>query len=187
MSIAKSRLNLRALTETAVLVAIAFVLSFFQFKLPWPNGGSVTPASMLFILAIGLRRGPVWGIGGALAYSLLQMLQSFYPPPVENAFNLFLVVMLDYVVAFTALGLSGLFGRRKYGILIAAPICLALRFLCHFASGILIWGPYAPEGMPTALYSLAYNGSYVGIELVLCLAAAALLLRYDKSIFSRQE
>ncbi|MDR1668669.1 MAG: energy-coupled thiamine transporter ThiT [Oscillospiraceae bacterium] len=186
MQTAKSGNSLRALTETAILVAVAFVLSFFKFDL-WANGGSVTPASMLFILMIGIRRGPVWGVGGALAYSLLQMLQSFSPPPAETPLNFLLVVLLDYIVAFTILGFSGFFGKFKNGILYAAPVCLLVRFACHFASGILIWASYVPEGTPVWLYSLTYNGSYMGIELVICMAAAFALLRYDKTILARQE
>ncbi len=175
--------NLRALTETAVLVAIAFVLSFFKFELWWPNGGSVTPVSMLFILVIGIRRGPVWGIGGALAYSLLQILQGFSPPPTETALNFVLVVLLDYVIAFTVLGLSGFFSKKKNGILYAAPVCLFLRFLCHFASGIIVWSSWVRDDV---LFSLSYNGSYMGVELLLTLVAVIALMRYDKTIFTRQ-
>ena len=51
------------------------------------------------------------------------------------------------------------------------------RFLCSFASGILIWGEYAPEGQPVWLYSLTYNGGYMLPELIITVAAAVLLAR----------
>lgn len=179
-----AKTNLRALTETAVLVAIAFVLSFFKFELWWPNGGSVTPVSMLFILVIGIRRGPVWGVGGALAYSLLQMLQGgISQPPTQTAFDYVLVILLDYVIAFTVLGLSGFFSKKKNGILYAGPVCLFLRFLCHFVSGIIVWSSWVRDDV---LFSLSYNGSYMGVELLLTMAAVIALMRYDKTIFTRQ-
>ncbi|MCL2002656.1 MAG: energy-coupled thiamine transporter ThiT [Oscillospiraceae bacterium] len=185
MEKAKPRGHTHAMVEAAVLVAIGFVLSYFQFA-RWAYGGSVTPASMLFILLIGIRRGPAWGLGGALVYACLQMLQGFYPPPTETLLYFVMVVLLDYVVAFSVLGLSGVFGKVKNGALYAVPVCIALRFLCHFASGILIWGVYAPEGTPVWLYSFTYNGSYMGIELLVCMVAAVSLMRYDKTIFARQ-
>ncbi|MDR0293440.1 MAG: energy-coupled thiamine transporter ThiT [Oscillospiraceae bacterium] len=185
MKTASSRGHIRALTESAVLVAIGFALSFFRVKFAY--GGSITPASMLFILAVGIRRGPAWGFGGAFVYSALQMLQSFDPPPTETPLNFALVILLDYVIAFTVLGFAGFFGKRKNGILYAAPVCLLLRFFCHFASGLVIWSVYAPEGTPVWLYSLTYNGSYMGAELAVCIVAAVALMRYDKTIFVRQE
>ena len=172
----KRQENLRALAETAMMVAVAFILSFITlFKLP--NGGSVTPLSMLPIIVIGLRRGVKWGIGGGIIYACLQMLQSFYPPPTATAMGYAAVVFLDYIFAFGLLGVSGLFKGKRYGILFAAPLCVFLRFLCHFASGIVIWHPYAPEGARVWLYSLTYNGSYMGVELAMTVIAGFLLAK----------
>ena len=189
MNTVRSKSNLRALTETAILVAIGFALSYFKFTMP--QGGSITPASMLFILAIGIRRGPAWGVCGALVYSGLQMLQGFYPPPTETLPYFIAVVLLDYVIAFSVLGFAGFFGKKKNGILYAVPVCLFIRFLCHFISGVLIWSVYAGD-TPAWIYSLTYNGSYMGAELLICMAAAVFVLRYntamsrDKQIFIRQ-
>ena len=142
----KSRENLRALVESALLVAIGFVLSYITpFRLPW--GGSVTPLSMLPILMIGVRHGLKWGLLGGFVYACLQMIQQFWPPPTGTVEGYIAVVMLDYVVAFSALGLSGLFRGKKFGLLIAAPLCLTIRFASHFVSGIVVWGVFA-EGMP---------------------------------------
>lgn len=188
---ALSNRYIHAMVETAMLVAIAFVLSYFRYEFAY--GGSITPASMLPILIIGIRRGPGWGFGGALCYSLLQMLQGIYPPPVavQDSFGLMLsfalVVALDYIIAFTVLGASGFFSKKKNGILYAVPICCVLRFLCHFASGVLIWGEYAWDGFPVGLYSFCYNGIYMGIELIICLAVSGALVSKASSIFQRQE
>jgi len=173
MERSSSRENLRALVESALLVAIGFVLSYVTpFRLPW--GGSVTPISMLPVLMIGLRHGLKWGVAGGFVYACLQMLQQFWPPPTGTVEGYIAVVMLDYVLAFSVLGLSGLFKGKKFGLLIAAPVCLILRYLCHFISGIIVWGIYA-ENMPVWLYSLTYNGSYMIPEIILTTVVSAIL------------
>jgi len=162
--------NLRSLVETAILVAVGCVLSLFVIYQA-PHGGEVTPLAMLPILLIGLRNGLKWGLLGGFLYALLQMMVRFFAPPVPTAIAVASVVMLDYILAFTVLGLSGLFKGKKYGILYAAPLCLFLRFLCHFFSGIFVWSeaPFAQAFSDGAiwLFSLLYNGSYMGIELIL--------------------
>ena len=168
-----SRENLRALVESAILVAIGFVLSYITpFRLPW--GGSVTPLSMLPILMIGIRHGLSRGLLGGLVYGCLQMMQQFWPPPTGTFQGYLAVVMLDYILAFSVLGLSGLFKGKKFGLLYAAPVCLTLRYLSHFISGIIVWGVYA-EDMPVWLYSLTYNGSYMLPEIVLTTVVSAVL------------
>jgi len=165
--------NLRSLVESSLLIAIGFVLSYITIiRLPW--GGSVTALSMLPILMIGSRHGIKWGLGSGFVYACLQMLQQFYPPPSGTAAAYIAVVLLDYILAFTILGLSGLFRTKKYGLLIAAPLCLAFRFLSHFISGIVIWSEYAGE-QSAWIYSLTYNGSYMGIEMITTIAAIFIL------------
>jgi len=169
----KRRENLRALVESSLLVAIGFALSYVTpFRLPW--GGSVTPLSMLPILMIGIRHGLKWGLLGGIVYACLQMMQQFWPPPTGTVQGYIAVVMLDYLLAFTVLGLSGLFRGRKFGLLYAAPLCLTLRYLSHFISGIVVWGIYA-EDMPVWLYSLTYNGSYMVPEIILTTIVSAVL------------
>ena len=169
----KKRENLRALVESSLLVAIGFALSYITpFRLPW--GGSVTPLSMLPILMIGIRHGLKWGLLGGVVYACLQMMQQFWPPPTGTVEGYIAVVSLDYIVAFSVLGLSGLFRGKKFGLLFAAPICLILRYLSHFISGIVVWGVYA-EDMPVWLYSLTYNGSYMIPEIILTTIVSAVL------------
>jgi len=173
MENSKSRENLRALVESSILVALGFVLSYITpFRLPW--GGSVTPLSMLPILMIGIRHGLKWGLLSGFVYACLQMIQQFWPPPTGTVEGYIAVVMLDYIVAFSVLGLSGLFKGKRFGLLYAAPLCLTLRYLCHFVSGIVVWGIYA-EDMPVWLYSLTYNGSYMVPEIVLTTIVSAVL------------
>ena len=185
-TIRRSALNIRAMVETALFVAMAFVLALI--KLPsLPQGGTVTVLSMLPIIMIGIRRGTLWGLGGAVVYAGIQMLGGgFYPPPTPDFMGFLLVILLDYVIAFGVLGLSGLFSRRKYGLVYGSAVCIALRFLCHFTSGMVIWGVYA-EDVPVWIYSLVYNGSYMGIELLATTAAAFLLCKTVPKLLIRQD
>jgi thiamine transporter len=104
---------------------------------------------MLPILLIGIRRGLPWGIGGAVIYSLLQALQGgSLVPPASGIGAYLLMMLLDYVTAFGALGLSGLFRNKKNGLLISVPVCLGIRYLSHVLSGIILWSSYAWDNWP---------------------------------------
>ena len=171
----KKRENFRALVETAMLVAVGFALSFIiLFQLP--QGGTVTPLAMLPILVIGLRHGLKWGLMGGFLFACLEMMFRFFPPPTATPQGYIAVIMLDYLLAFTVLGLSGLFKDKQYGLMYAAPLCVCLRFLCHFISGIVVWGVFAGD-MPVWLYSLTYNGSYMGIELAMIMTVGFILCK----------
>lgn len=164
----------RMLTYAAVCIALGFILSYIRF-FRLPQGGSITPASMLPVMLFSYFFGPVAGVTVGLAYGFLQLLQDFY---VTHPLGL----LLDYPVAFACLGLAGLFqkkGHLVWGVLFAG----FARFLCHFVSGIVFFGSYAPEGVPVPLYSLAYNGSVVGPDLLICLILV--LLPQTKRLIER--
>ncbi|MBC8584611.1 energy-coupled thiamine transporter ThiT [Youxingia wuxianensis] len=171
----------RKLTHSALMVALATILSLVTiFKAP--NGGSVTAASMVPIIIIALMYNTSWALLTSLAYSGIQMLLGFYPPPTQDFISFVLVILLDYVVAFGVLGLAGVFARRfknkVLGACIGTIIVMALRFICHFLSGILIWTSYAPEGMPVWLYSFTYNGAYMLFEAIISVVVIALIVKY---------
>ena len=179
--LSKNRENIRALTESAILIALGTILSYIVlFRMP--QGGSVTPFSMLPIMVIGVRRGLKWGLGSGFVFACLQMIRQFWPPPTGTVEGYIAVVMLDYILAYTAMGLAGFFKGRKYGLLYAIPLCLIFRFLCHFISGIIVWHIYAGD-LPIWLYSLTYNGSYIGVELVISMAVGTLLCTAAPIIF----
>ena len=103
--------KIRALCECAIMVALAFVLSYVRlFKMPL--GGSVTLASMLPIMLIAIKYGPKIGLGTALVYSLTQLLQAYTEgdvfPYCETAPTLLICMLFDYIFPFTVLGLAGL-------------------------------------------------------------------------------
>ena len=177
-TISGQRVTTRALTESALLIAAATVLSLIKiFEAPY--GGSVTLGSMIPIILISLKYPFSWSLTTALAYALIQMLFGFYAPPVENFIYYSLMVYLDYLIAFGVLSLAGPLYRAmkdsrsaRVRMMTAAIICFILRFVCHFVSGIIIWNTYAPEGQPVWLYSLLYNGSYMLCE---CLISGVIL------------
>jgi len=155
------------MTESALLIALASVLSIFAvFKLP--SGGSITIGSMIPIILLSLKYPFRWSLAAAFVYSLIQMMLGFYAPPVQTMLNYVLVTLLDYVLAFSVLCLSGPIFRAlgqtwptPLRLMAATAICFMFRFMCHFFSGMLIWAAYAPPDQPLWLYSLLYNGSYM--------------------------
>ncbi len=173
--------KIRALVECALMVALAVVLDLLPLP-KWPNGGAVSIAAVP-IIYIAYRHGLKWGLGTALVYSGTQMLMGFYPPPTGTFLGYVGVVLLDYVLAFTAFGLAPLFARpfRKkilVGYAVGAVCVNLVRFLCSFLSGWIIWDSYAPEGQPAWLYSLSYNGGYMLPNAILCAVVIVVLCMF---------
>ena len=174
-------LALRKITETAIMLAVATVLSILQFTGPWALGGSITVCSMLPIILIAHRYGTKWGLLTALTYSLLQLLLGIrnvqYAP---NAITAIGIIMLDYILAFGVLGFAAsfnsLFKNRRTAILVGIAVTMTLRFFCHFLSGIIIWEALWPNslGWATWIWSLSYNGSYMLPEILITGTAAFL-------------
>jgi thiamine transporter len=180
----KTENKTRVLTESAMCVAVAVVLSLFALlpHLPW--GGSVTPAATLPIIVVSLRHGVKWGVAAALAFSLTQLLLGFsnvVAVPAQTLGSMVLCALLDYVLAYTVLGLAGSiarrFARRAAGLAVAILATGLGRYLCSVVSGIVLWGAYAWEGWSVAPYSLAYNAIWCWPDVVIALIAGLLLLR----------
>ena len=173
----------KKLTTSALLVALATVLMWVSklIPAPWMQGGSVTLASMVPIVLIGIMFGTKWGLCGAVAYAVIQMIFGFYPPPTQNFLNFVLVIMLDYILAFGVLGLSGMIykmtGKKGFSAPLAGFIVTTLRYVCHILSGVLIWGVYAEEGQTVLAYSLIYNGTYMIPEIIITTIVTALICR----------
>ncbi len=177
----------KKLTTTGVLLALSLVLSMLRI-FDAPYGGSVTPASMLPIIILSLLYGTKWGLLTGTVFAILSMLLTGFPaPPVGNAASYLLVFFLDYILAFGFLGLASffykLYGKKPLSIPLSAATVIFLRFLCHFASGILIWSAYAWEGYGAAAYSFLYNGSYMLFELIVTTAAAFAARNFISKLF----
>lgn len=173
----------KKITVCAMMVALSTVLAYLSNMLPfkWLQGGSITLASMVPIVVASIVAGYKWGICSAVVYSVLQILLGggIPMPPVQNFSSYLLVVMLDYVIAFGVLGLSGvfynLFKQKKYAMPLSACIVTILRFICHYISGVIIWGVYAADGQSAYLYSLIYNGGYMLPEIIITTVVVALI------------
>ena len=169
----KNKERLLSLCEGALVIASAYVLELLCVWLNTitgvgallPFGGTIT-VSMLPIIYYSYRRGIAWGAGVGFVYSLLQMALGFYVPPANNFGALVLCILLDYVIAFTVVGVANVFAkpfgkRRVLGYTLGAVIVCLIRFVSSFLSGVILWGSNAPEGMNVWLYSLVYNSSYM--------------------------
>jgi len=178
--------KITTIAECAVMIALAFALSCAKLY-EMPLGGSVTVASMLPIMLIGIKHGNLVGIGTAFIYSLTQLAQALVEgnvfPYCETTGTLLLCVFFDYVVPFTLIGLAGafknarVFKKSEVGIYVGICSVVFLRFICHFITGVVIWKQWAPEGMGKYLYSLAYNGSFLSVDFAICIVCAVLMLR----------
>jgi len=133
------------------LSGVLHLITLYQL----PEGGRITAAAMVPVLFVAVRRG--WRIGtiAGVAYGLVVLIEEpfiFHP----------LQVLLDYPLAYGALGVAGLF--RKLPV-IGVLMGIAGRFISHFISGLVFFATYAPAGMNPALYSAIYNASYLVPEL----------------------
>ena len=159
------------MSVSAIAIALAFITSYIQvFKLPW--GGSVTLFSMFFVCFVGYLYGPSTGLTAAFAYGILQFLQS------GGSYILSLPqVLFDYILAFAALGIAGFFYKSKRGLIIGFIAGCIARGVFASIAGYLYWMDYMPESFPKKLaflYPIAYNYSYILIEMVLTLVLLAI-------------
>ena len=165
----------RRLTESAIFIAIATVLSMIKIDLPF--GGGITIVSMLPLIIISHRWGWKWGTLTAFVYSLIQLMLGLdnvgYATTAAMAVG---VVMLDYVIAYTVIGLSGIFdnvfGKTRASVAVGIAVTFCMRFVCHLITGAWIWGAWMPETFMNMtmtspwMYSFLYNGWYMLAELV---------------------
>lgn len=171
----KSHLRIRMLCEGALMVALAQVLSYVKLA-EAPNGGSITPA-MFPILFFAVRWGLRSGLMASFLFGLLQLLfDGAYAWGWQS-------MLLDYLVAFTPLGLTGLFKGKKWGLFAGTVVGCAGRFIIHYISGVTVYKIVAPTEFlnqtfsSPALYSLAYNGSYMLPNTLIALVLAAVLYK----------
>ena len=206
----------KRITESAMLLAVAIVLEFMAklFIPELPFGGQITIVSMLPVVLISYRHGLKWGFVASLTYSLLEM--AIGMKTVSAAFlpgyfgdgamiaNALLMCALDYVLAFSVLGLGGIFRNRiknaGMGLMCGSLVALGARYLCHIASGFILFSSYAEwfftqEGFPVwgaqlvsaldptvlgLVYSAVYNGMYMVPEIILTALAAVAIGRIPK-------
>lgn len=200
----------KRLTTTGILIALSAILAFIKvYELPY--GGSITLAGMVPIIILGYKYGVKWGLFSGFVYSIIEAIlgatatQAFagmYDPEhaAKSVFNIALMAFLDYIVAFTVLGLSGMFkGKIKNdtaALTLGGITAVLLRLATHFVSGFILWGSYAEwfftdvmkndlgksilanySGTGLAmLYSFIYNASYMLPNLAVTVVAILALM-----------
>ncbi len=169
------------LTESAIMLAFATVLSLVKI-VDLPYGGSITACSMLPILLIAYRYGTAWGLFTAAAFSLLQIVTGMSSFTYVNTPQAVIAVLVfDYVLAFMALGLGGVFRKsvKDQGAALAAGTLLAcaVRYVCHVVVGCTIWAGLSIPTSGAIVYSLAYNATYMVPETIITILGAVYVSR----------
>ena len=157
----EKKTDVRALTISALMIALATVLG--QIKIfSMPQGGSVTLFSILPIVVCGYLLGTRRGVMAGFCVGLINLI---FGPYVIHPVQL----LLDYPVAFGALGLSGLTANMKNGLTKGYIVGIIGRYICAVLSGVIFFGEYAPEGFNAWTWSLWYNLTYLAAEGVITL------------------
>lgn len=178
--------KVRVLAEGAIMVAMAFILSYIKvFRLPW--GGSVTLLSMLPIVVFSIKRGVKAGLFSAFVSALLQLGQGI---AVDGLLGwgltpvmLTACIFLDYIGAYTVVGLAGIFRQKGLaGRLAGTTLAVLIRYIFHIVSGAaifhssgMIWEAFSTDN--EWLYSTLYNGAYMLPEMVFTVIGAAVILK----------
>ena len=208
----------KRITESAMLLAVAIVLELVSkmFIPEMPFGGQVTLVSMLPVVLISYRHGVKWGLVSGVAYALLEMAigaktvaAAFQPGYFGDGvmlLNAFIMCVLDYLVAFTVLGIGGLFRNKiqnkGVGLMCGSLVALGARYVAHIASGYILFSGWAEwfftqDGFPAwgaqlaaslspaglgLVYSVVYNGMYMVPEMIITAVVALLLARVPKIV-----
>ena len=203
----------KRLTESAMLLAVAIVLELVSkmFIPEMPFGGQITLVSMLPVVLISYRHGVKWGLVSGVTYALIEMAigaktvaAAFQPGYFGDGvmlLNAFVMCLLDYLVAFTVLGLGGCFRNRIQNrgaaLLCGSLVALGARYVAHIASGYILFAGWAEwfftqDGFPAwgaslvvslspnalgLVYSVVYNGMYMIPEMIITGAVSLLLVK----------
>lgn len=178
VSSSKQKWTAKMIAFGALSIALSFVLSYVRLY-RMPTGGSVTPGSMLPLMLFSVSFGMGPGLAAGLAYGLLQYLQGGWWLNVWQ-------FLLDYLLAFAALGLAGIAHNKKdYWLYISIPVAALGRAVCAILAG-LMWVADTPleeltigsmQFSSPLLYSIVYNGAYLVPDTLICLLLAFLIAK----------
>ncbi len=199
----------------AIGTAIAFVCGYIPF-LHLPFGGTVTIASMLPVILISYMYGIKWGLFSGFVYSLLQIATSSHTvaamfTPTDDSFMgigiAFAIVLIDYILAYSSLGLGGMFANRiknkTKALVLGTVVSMLICYLFHSVSGAIFYGAWAEWFFTdtvfanlaissyimknaggfglAALYSLIYNGCYMIPEIIITAIVAVPVSRIPQT------
>lgn len=155
----EKKTDVRALTVSALMIALAMVLSAIRI-FTMPQGGTVTLFGLLPIVICAYLLGTRRGVMAGVCVGLITLI---FDPYVIHPVQL----LVDYPLAFGSMGLAGLFRERKNGLVIGYIFGILCRYLCAVVSGVVFFGEYAPEGFNALTWSLWYNITYIAAEGIL--------------------
>ncbi len=182
LNVKKSKLKI--LTECAVMTALSSILSLIKLY-ELPHGGAVTAASMFPLILISYRNGFRIGLGASIVYGVIQQLFSLNTLSYVTTWESMLaVIVLDYILAFSAISLGGIFKSKKRSpiksfILGSALVCF-VRYLCHVLSGATVWAGISIPTKAAIIYSISYNATYMLPETIVLITVSA----YMSSLFN---
>ena len=203
--------NTQKLTVSAMMIAVATALAAICAVIPFLNlswGGGFTICSMLPIIIVSYMYGVKWGLFTGGVYALIQMILgngtiAALFIPTEDSFMGFgaaiAICLIDYILAYTALGLGGVFRKKiknkALAICLGSILALSIRYILHIISGYIFYGLYAEWFFGEAkfiselavskwilntfsgnslslIYSIVYNGCYMIPEIIITALAA---------------
>ena len=169
----------RRLVESALMLALSTLLAEFAI-IKFPFGGSVTIFSQVPMVFISYRYGIKWGAFAGLCMGIIQMLFGMGNFAYVSGIVAYLILIFaDYIIAFGALGFGGMFKTKIKNPVVALSlgggVVSVIRFLCHFISGVTIWGDYAEGAQAVWEYSFTYNAGYMVPELIITVVGCVVL------------
>ena len=169
----------RRLVESALMLALSTLLAEFAI-IEFPFGGSVTIFSQVPMVFISYRYGIKWGAFAGLCMGIIQMLFGMGNFAYVSGIAAYLILIFaDYIIAFGALGFGGMFKNKIKNPVIAiglgGAVVSVIRFICHFISGVTIWGDYADGAQAVWMYSLTYNAGYMLPETIITVVGCVVL------------
>ena len=176
--------TLKKMVTCAVLSALSVILTYLEIQVG-PAGGSINIV-MLPLIVISYCYGLVWGVGSGLVVGFVKCL-------IGGGIGWGLPsILLDYVLAYAAVGLAGFFKGKKWGLVSGSVVGCVARFAVHFISGITIYAIATSStiaGVTTSsavLFSVIYNGLYMlpssAIVIALCVVLQKPLEKYFKKM-----
>ena len=171
--------KIRRLAESAIMLALSTILAELAV-VKFPFGGSVTVFSQVPMVVISYRYGIKWGVFTGLVMGVIQMLFGIGNFAYVSGIVAYLILIFaDYIIAFGALGLGGMFRKKiknpVVSIALGGAVVSVIRFICHFISGVTIWGDYSGGAQAVWEYSLEYNAGYMLPELIITVLGCVVL------------
>lgn len=172
----KNKITAKALTESAIMIALATVLSLIKLA-DMPYGGSVTIASALPIAIIAYRYGAKVGLLAGTVHAVIQQLIGLSTLSYFTTWQSILaIIVLDYIVAFMATGLAGVFRKviknQPVALCLGCALICLIRYACHVISGATVWAGLSIPTEAALSYSFIYNATYMIPETIILVIVA---------------